>query len=99
MSATTEVRVGLPAGEFSYRHACEVSERIATGRDESVVVVDFESVSDATMLAFARLILLRQELLSSGRDVRLVGLRGRAKARYEIGRLECLLPGTDDVAR
>lgn len=57
-----------------------------------VVVLDFSHVREVTTSAFARLVILRRELLRRGRDLRLTGLRDRAARLYEINRLESVLP-------
>jgi anti-anti-sigma regulatory factor len=56
------------------------------------IVVDLSSVEEITTSAFARLILLRRQLLRQGRDLRLTGLHARAARHYEINRLQKVLP-------
>jgi len=58
--------------------------------------------TEASLAAFAKLILLRRELIDSGRDLWIAGLRGQAEAIYETNRLTRLLPreaaGPQEVA-
>jgi anti-anti-sigma regulatory factor len=82
---------------FAHPDACQVSSTVlraagAAGTDVSTVVIDLSRAADATTSAFARLVLLRRELLRRGRDLRLVGLRDRAARLYEVSRLEAVLP-------
>ena len=72
--------------------ASEIARR--AGRDErhAMVLVDLKSASDATTAGLARLVLLRGRLLKAGRDLRIRGLTGRAKAMYDISRLQRVLP-------
>ena len=52
---------------------------------------------DASTAAFARLILLRRELLKTGRDVQIVGLKARAGRLFEVHRLEAVLPQVSEL--
>jgi hypothetical protein len=56
------------------------------------IVLDLGRVRDATVEAFADLILLRRQLLSRGRDLRLENLHHRAELVYKINRLQEVLP-------
>ncbi len=57
-----------------------------------IVVIDLSDLTDLATVDFARLLLLRRRLLVEGRDLRLIGLHGRAQSRYEICRLQNALP-------
>jgi ABC-type transporter Mla MlaB component len=56
------------------------------------ITIDLSGASDATTSAFARLVLLRRELLRRGCDLRLVGLRDRVQKLYDVNRLADVLP-------
>ncbi len=59
---------------------------------QRTVVIDLSQVDELNTAELAELVALRQRLLHSGRDLRLVGLRGRAKALYDLARLAAVLP-------
>ncbi len=71
------------------------AQPVAANPNGSVVVIDLSESRDTTTTTFARLVVRRQELLAQGRDLRLVGLKGRTKRLYEICRLQRLLPHGD----
>ena len=82
-----------PAGRFGYADACRVAEAIGgTGGGPGAVLLDLDAVTDATTAALARLIVLRRNLLRTGRDLHIRGLHGRARGIYEVHRLGPLLP-------
>lgn len=56
------------------------------------VILDLSQATDASTAAFARLVLLRRQLLRRGRDVVVSGLRDRALWVYVISRLDQVLP-------
>ena len=61
-------------------------------RHARVVVIDLSRSTELMTVDFARLLLLRRQLLAHGRDLQLAGLQGRAKSIYEISRLHAALP-------
>ncbi|HWP40619.1 MAG TPA: STAS domain-containing protein, partial [Tepidisphaeraceae bacterium] len=65
---------------------------LAAARRARLIVIDMSQVDEATTSGFARLVLLRRELLRLGRDLRIVGLRDRAARLFEISRLDAVLP-------
>ena len=77
---------------LAHVEACRVFDRAVRAPQIGTVILDMRNVEEATTSAFARLILLRRELLRRGRDLRLMGLRGNAAKLYEISRLETVLP-------
>ena len=82
----------LSAGEdLSHAEACRLAGAAARGSARAVVL-DVSACRAATTAAFARLVLLRRDLLKSGRDLRLAGLRGRPARLFEVHRLETVLP-------
>ena len=78
--------------EFSYDDACKTAEQALVANSGRIARICLEKVTGTTTSALARLILLRKDLLRSGRDLQLVGLKGRAKTLYEICRLDGVLP-------
>jgi hypothetical protein len=78
---------------LSYAEACRISRlAMAAVGQAKTIYVRLEQTSDAPTAALARLVCLRACLLKRARDLRIVGLRGRALARYELCRLERVLP-------
>lgn len=92
MVAETQHHIRHEDGLLAYADACEIARRIVADRPEQVVFLDLEATTHTTTAALARLILLRRDLLRSGRDLRIVGLHGTAAGLYEINRLGNLLP-------
>ena len=80
------------AYRFTHLDAQWISKAALQIRQQHTVIVDLSRAEDATTSAFARLVLLRRELLSRGRDLRLVGLHDRVKQMYQINRLDLVLP-------
>lgn len=91
MVADNTAEVRFPARRLDYGDACMLARSIAAGSSR-VVHIHLEQTSETSTAALARLIVLRQRMLASGRDLDIVGLSGRAEALYEISRLGRLLP-------
>lgn len=82
----------LSAGaKLSHAEACRLAKAAARGLARTVVV-DASACRDASTAAFARLVLLRRDLLQAGRDVRLAGLQGQPARLFEVHRLATVLP-------
>jgi ABC-type transporter Mla MlaB component len=82
-----------PAIRFlSHKDALSIADHARSARQDGLVVLDLSDTSETTTAALACLIVLRQKLLRSGRDLRLTGLSGRAESLYQICRLKDLLP-------
>lgn len=90
-------RVVLRAGTFCHDQARAISRRALREGERGLVEIDLTRARDATTAAFAALILLRRSLLRAGRDLRLVGLTGRARQLYLVNRLDGVLPADDEV--
>jgi ABC-type transporter Mla MlaB component len=87
----------LPAAErLTHEEACRLADLAARSAAQTVVL-DVSRCVDASTSAFARLILLRRELLQVGRDIWLAGLCGRAMSLFEVHRLEPVLPRLSDL--
>lgn len=87
----------LPAAErLTHAEACRLAS-LAADSAAQTVVLDVSRCADACTSAFARLILLRRELLQTGRDIWLAGLCGRAESLFEVHRLESVLPRLSDL--
>ncbi len=87
-----EIAIKHHAERFSHQDACLIYQLALRGAGARTIVIDLTNARDATISAFARLILLRRALLKCGSDLRLAGLRGRAALIYEINRLATVLP-------
>lgn len=70
---------------------------LALASGAQAVILDLSHVQDATTAAFARLVLLRREMLLAGRDIRLAGLRGRPSQLFEVHRLQTVLPRISEL--
>ena len=77
---------------LSYGDACVMARRIFARSSWEIVYIHLAETTGTSTAALARLVLLRRELLESGRDLRIIGLSGKAKALYEISRLNNILP-------
>lgn len=87
----------LPAAErFTHEEACRLAE-CAGQSSAQTVIIDLGRSQDASTAAFARIVLLRRELLQVGRDVRLAGLQNRAARLFEVHRLESILPRISEL--
>ena len=98
MVAEASVTVTFAGAHLSYQDACAIAEKADSIPAAGVVHLDLAGTSDTTTAALARLIVLRSRFLRTGRDVRLAGLSGRARAIYDICRMGCLLPQTEATA-
>jgi anti-anti-sigma regulatory factor len=80
--------------EFSHDEADQISRLATAGhcRTAKRIIIDLSRACEASTSAFARLVLLRRALLKVGRDLRLINLRDRAAALYEVIRLDTILP-------
>jgi hypothetical protein len=92
MSSNHREFVFLHPEEFGHDDACRLVRWALSRRELKTVVVDLYQARDATTSAFAHLVLLRRELLRTGRDLRLANLRERAAKVYEVNRLAGVLP-------
>jgi len=82
----------LPAADrLTHDEACRLAICAAQSPAQTIII-DMSRSQDASTAAFARLVLLRRELLQSGRDVRLAGLHSRAARLFEVHRLDSILP-------
>jgi anti-anti-sigma regulatory factor len=71
----------------------QLTDAINAGpQTQRMVVIDMSQVEELNTAELAELVTLRQRLLHSGRDLQLVGLRGRAKALYDLAHLAAVLP-------
>ena len=79
------------AERLNHAEACRLAG-LAARAVAKTVVIDMSASPDASTAAFARLVLLRRELLKVGRDVQITGLRERARQLFEVHRLDNVLP-------
>ncbi len=76
-------------GVFTYHDAVRLTEILGTHRR---AVIDFSEVDDLETAAMAKLIAHRVRLIRNNGDIRVRGLHGRGRSRWEINRLGSLLP-------
>ena len=81
---------------FSHADACRLACMASTSGAQTIIL-DMSEVLDATTAAFARLVLLRRELLQRGRDLRLAALRGQPAKLLEVHRLDGILPRLNEL--
>lgn len=87
----------LPAaGRLSHEEACRLAG-LAVRSVARTVVLDLSHCRDASTSAFARIVLLRRELLQVDRDVWLAGLCGQPASLFEVHRLDAVLPRLSDL--
>lgn len=86
------------AKSFSHAEACRLSEK-AAARGTRTVVIDLSDCREASTSAFARIVLLRRELLEAGRDVCLAGLHGQPARLFEVHRLDGILPQLAELSK
>lgn len=77
---------------LSYGDSCALARRILARRSWQFVHIRLDHTLHTSTAALARLVLLRRELLKRGRELRIAGLQGKAKALYDINRLDNILP-------
>lgn len=77
---------------LSYGDACTMARRIFARSSWELVYIHLAETTHTSTAALARLVLLRRELLERGRDLRIIGLSGKARALYDISRLSNILP-------
>ena len=92
MSAAGVSMVSHGAARLDAIAAAAIAEQVWRAGPAPTVLLDLRWTTETTTAALARLILLRARLLRAGRDLMIVGLRGRAEALYEITRLTRILP-------
>jgi len=81
---------------LSHVEACRLSDQALAGGSQTIVL-DLSRVQEATTAAFARLVILRRDLLKCGRDLRLAGLRGLPSQLFEVHRLQSVLPRISEI--
>lgn len=87
----------VPAAQkLTHQEACRLANLAAAAQARSIIL-DLTRTSEATTAAFARLVLLRRELLKTGRDLRLAGLHDRPARLFEVHRLDGVLPRIGDA--
>jgi anti-anti-sigma regulatory factor len=92
MIAANQVVVSNRSDRFSHESACRIADIALNAASEQTIVIDLSAVREAATAAFTRLVLPRQELLRSGRNLRLKGLHDRPAGLYQIIRLNKVLP-------
>jgi ABC-type transporter Mla MlaB component len=89
---TQEFEIAPKSGRFTHPDALGIFRSVLDSPRWQSVTIDLSSADEATTSAFARLVLLRRELLRHGCDLRLVGLRDRVQKLYKVNRLDDVLP-------
>jgi anti-anti-sigma regulatory factor len=87
-----DLAIALQTSRLTHREAFRLSNYVLRSKQAQTMILDFSSVEEITTSAFARLVLLRRELLRRGRDLRLTGLHERVARLYEFNRLDAVLP-------
>ena len=92
MVVANHTTITCDCNRLSYEQACRIADRAGAAKGNEVVRIELDRVVQTTTAALARLILLRRNLLKSGRDLRIAGLRGQAADLYEFNGMASLLP-------
>ena len=92
MVAAEHFTISHGGARLSYADALRIARGVPRERPARVILIDLKQTTEATTAGLARLILLRRELIKAGRDLRIMGLRSRAEALYDICRMGKLLP-------
>jgi hypothetical protein len=87
-----EFSIVVTADTFEHAHVQRVERIAMITTSAKLIILDLSRAHDATIAAFADLILLRRRLLDEGRDLRLFGLHDRAEKVYHVNRLNEVLP-------
>jgi len=90
--------VRFTASRLTYQDVCALARRILDRPRCELFVLDLEQTTDTSTAALARLVGLRRDLLAGGRDLRILGLHGRANDLYELSRLGRILPRLEPPA-
>ena len=88
---TSRTAIFAAAEHLTHQEACRLA-KLAKASDSAMVALDLNKVRDASMPGFARLVLLRRELLRLGRDLRIRGLQHQPAHLFEVHRLSGVLP-------
>jgi anti-anti-sigma regulatory factor len=80
---------------LSYADSDRIARKAIESRDCRTVLVNIGNARVASTAALAKLVVLRRELLKSGRDMRLVGLAEQPQQLRRICRLDTVLPTSD----
>ena len=87
------MNIEYSARRLTYDDASRIAQQVLSAAALSPsVVLSLEQTTETTTAALARLVLLRKQLLKAGRDLKVIGLSGRANDLYEITRMSGLLP-------
>jgi hypothetical protein len=92
MAAQKRCMITIDDEVLSYDRTDRLAHHIHNQRDDGIVIIDLARVNETTTAAFARLLLMRRELLARNRDLRLANLRGRARHLYRVLRIAPALP-------
>ena len=92
MVAFSTTIVNVHSEVFSHEDAARIARQVIQHGNNPLVMIDLSRAAEATTAAFARLLLLRHELMNRGRDLQLVGLTGRVRSLYNVLHMAHLLP-------
>ena len=79
------------AADLTHQEAARLAG-LALGGSAHTVILDLSRCFHACTAAFARLVILRRDLLKRGRDLRIAGLHRRPAQLFEVHRLQGVLP-------
>ncbi len=96
---TTHATIICNDETLSFNAALNLGEELARRSFSKTAYLILEKVIAATTAGLARLTAMRAALLAEGRDMRIIGLRGQARALYDIYHMNRLLPEEHPDAR
>jgi len=88
----THVTVICKDKTLSFKAVLSLAQELGSRCFSKTAYLVLDGVTGATTAGLAGLAGMRARLLTEGRDLRITGLRGQAKALYEIYRMGNLLP-------
>lgn len=78
--------------KLSDEQAARLAQQALEQTQQEQLLIDCSQVCDADVFGFARLVLLRRELIARGADLLLSNLHDRAASVYEVNKLAGVLP-------
>jgi hypothetical protein len=95
MVAASDICVTHPSDCLTYADARWIAREAMASRGPARVCIDLKGTTHTSTRALAMPIYLRSNLLKAGRDLRIVGLSGRAEGPYSVHQLGRGLPRED----
>lgn len=92
MITSDTITIGHDKNYLSYDDVKRIAHFAVNCSQARTVIIDLSRTDETCTAALARLVLLRGRLIRLRRDLRLVGLTGKAESLYQICQMKSLLP-------